>query len=640
MALSRLIRIASPWFVACLAAGPAFAAPPSATPPSATPPSTTQGAAGAPFKMVSYSDIFDLAANGTYTRTVHKIIEPLTKNGVQSNGQIQEVVATAMEHFHLVSAETIAPDGTIYKVTAKDVHTQTAPSAVDAPTFSDAKIVSIEFPHVERGSKLDITYTMHRFQPYFPNEFSGIDAVPPNQFTGHEQVEVRAPASLHLLTSVRGGYKLSKTIKGNTQIITATLENPPYHSIPGNAVSAGQFEPMFIATTFPNWQALGDAYWQRAAAKSAVTPDIKKLADEITGPKTGRAAMDALYDWATTHIRWVGIEPGLSGWIPASAGHTVARRYGDCKASETLLVALLKAKGIEAEPALIDGGSADYKLTPLVNLGIIDHVIVYVPKYHLFLDPTSGFATPGTLPAGDIDKPVILASDHSTLSRTPSGPAAYIENTTETIGPHGALIGKGTIHGTGYTDWLMRDILDQLPKAAYPHVVEQVLSHEGLLGTGSFTAAHPDDLTRPFIINDQWKAPGYYNAGHIVVLRVHKGFAFTDLGHYLASNATVSKRYPVKREVGTLHFATDLTLPSGYKILATPESGTVKTAAGSFVQTATMHGTTLHLVQTLSLDRVWYPVADRAALKSLFTQAYRLDRQQVVLERTAPKPQA
>ncbi|MDD2877043.1 MAG: DUF3857 domain-containing transglutaminase family protein [Acidiphilium sp.] len=629
MALPRLRHTALPWMLACLAAGTACAT---------TPPATHPGA-GAPFKVVTYSDTFDLAANGTYTRTVHKIIEPLTKNGVQSNGQIQEVVATAMETFHLVSAKTVAPDGKVYPVTKKDVHTQTAPSAADAPTFSDAKIVSIEFPHVERGSKLDITYTMHRFQPYFPNEFSGIDAVPPDQLTGHEQVQVRAPASLKLLTSVRGGYKLSKTVKGNTQIITATLIDPPYHAIPGDAVSAGQFEPMFVATTFPNWQALGDAYWARAAAKTKVTPNVRKLADEITGPKTGRAAMDVLYDWATTRIRWVGIEPGLSGWIPASAGHTLTRRYGDCKASETLLVALLKAKGIHAVPALIDGGSADYKLTHLVNLGIIDHVIVYVPKYKLFLDPTSGFATPGELPAGDVDKPVILASDHSKLARTPAGPASYVQATTETIGANDELQGSGSIHAIGYTDWMMRDILDQMPKAAWPHIVEKVLSSEGLVGTGDFEAANADDLTKPFMVTDHWVAPGYYDAGHIVVLRIHKGFAFTDLGHYLASNASPSKRYPVKREIGSLHFTTSLALPQGYKILATPESGTVKTVAGHFVQTATVDGSMLHLDQTLSLDRVWYPVKDRAALKTLFTEAYRLDRQQVVLERIAAKHQ-
>ncbi|HQT86314.1 MAG: hypothetical protein B7Z58_13765 [Acidiphilium sp. 37-64-53] len=620
--------------LAALMAGMSIIAAAAATPP------PTPNAAGAPFKMLSYSDTFTLAANGTYTRTVHKIIEPLTKNGVQSNGQIQELVATAMEHFHLVSAKTIAPNGKIYPVTAKDVHTQTAPSAVDAPSFSDAKIVSIEFPHVERGSKLDVTYTIHRFQAYFPNEFSGIDAVPPGQLTGHEQVEVRAPASLHLLTSVRGGYTMTRTVKGNTQIITATLDNPPYHVVPGDAVSTAQFEPMFLATTFPNWQALGDAYWSRAAAKTQATPDVKKLADEITGNKTGRAAMDALYDWAATHIRWVGIEPGLSGWIPAAAGHTLTRRYGDCKASETLLVALLKAKGIKAEPALIDGGSAVYRLTRRVNLGIIDHVIVYVPKYKLFLDPTSGFATPGELPVGDADKPVILASAHSSLARTPAGPASYIQQTAETIAPNGALHGSGTIHATGYTDWMMRDILDQLPKAAYPRVVKQVLSGEGLVGTGTFTAASADDLTKPFIVTDHWRAPGYYDPGHIVVLRVHKGFAFTAIGHYLATNASPSQLYPVKRAIGTLHFTTSLTLPAGYKVLATPESGTVKTSVGSFVQSATMHGTTLRLVQTLSLDRMWYPVQDRDALKTLFTKAYRLDRQQIVLERTNTKPQA
>lgn len=589
--------------------------------------------AGAPFKVLSFQEIFTVQPNGDYVRTVHQVIEPLTKLGVQHFGQIRTEVSTDTERFKLISAKTIAPDGKTYPVKPADVHTQTAPAAAVAPTFSDAKFVSVEFPKVEIGSKLDITYQITRFQAYFPNEFSVDDAVPYFTPTGLDRVIIHAPKSMTLLSSVRGGYVLQKSVSGDTQTITATLKNPPYHPARPDVVSPFQFGPLFVATTFPSWRAVGNAYWARAAQKAQVTPAVQKLANQIAGQKTGRAAVDALYDWTTTQIRWVGIEPGLSGWIPTAAGHTLARRYGDCKASASLLIALLKAKGIEAEPALLDAGSKNFKLSRLADLYSLNHVIVYVPAYHLFLDPTSGFAAPGELPMGDMDRKVILASDHSTMAKTPSGPSVYTQDTTETIDASGTLHGQALISATGYTDWVMRNLTAHVPAAARPRIVQAVLAQEGLVGSGNFDPSKPDDLTKAFIIKSTWSAPHYFAPGRIVTLRLDKGFAMSRPGQYLAAFDRPSKEFPVLRIVGTINDRTILTLPEGYKILAAPQSKTITTSAGSFVQTVDIKNGVLHETQHFTLNRLWYPPSDYAALRGLFSKAYRLDRQQIVLQK-------
>ena len=593
--------------------------------------------AGAPFKLLSYQDTITMQPNGDYVRIVHKVLEPLTKIGVQRLGQSRTEIATDMERFKLISAETIAPDGKIYRAGKADVHIQTAPSAAAAPTFSDAKIVSVEFPKVEIGSKLDITYQITRFQPMFPNRISMSDTVPYFGLVGLDRVIIHAPTSMVLHTSVRGGYGLHKSVSGGTQTITATLKNPSYHPMRPDVVSTYQFGPAFVFTNFPSWQAVGDAYWARAAAKSVVTPAVQKLADRVAGQKTGRAAVDALYDWTTTQIRWVGIEPGLSGWIPAAAGHTLARRYGDCKASVSLLIALLKAKGITAEPALLDAGTGDFKLSKLADISDLNHVIAYVPRYHLFLDPTSGFAMPGELPIGDIDRPVVLASTQSSLARTPSSPGAVMQNTVETIGRSGTLHGSAVIKLAGSNDWMIRDLIDHVPGAARPRLVQVMLAQEGLVGSGDFTAPRPSDLATPFIVETQWSARHYFEPGHVVTLRLEKGFAMSRLGQYLATFAQPSKEFPVLRIVGRIEHTTSLTLPKGYKILAAPSSKTITTDAGHFEQVVTIKQGVLRERQDLVLNRDWYPPRDYAALRHLFTAAYRLDREQIVLQRVAAR---
>ncbi len=111
-------------FVVTYLFGIAIAAPPAAP------------SIGAPVKLLSFKETITVQPNGDYVRTVHKIVEPLTKIGVQQFGQSHNVVSSDMENFRLITAKTIAPDGKVYPVTKSDIHTQTAPSAAAAPTFS------------------------------------------------------------------------------------------------------------------------------------------------------------------------------------------------------------------------------------------------------------------------------------------------------------------------------------------------------------------------------------------------------------------------------------------------------------------------------------------------------------------------
>src|SRR5260370_41159860 len=85
--------------------------------------------------------------------------------------------------------------------------------------------------------------------------------------------------------------------------------------------------------------------------------------------------------------------------------------------------ALLAAKGIASEYALINTNPA-YQLdaTPLV--GSFNHVIVYLPEFDLYADPTVAVSFVGRLPRADRGKPVLRVSKHQvTRARTPIGTA-------------------------------------------------------------------------------------------------------------------------------------------------------------------------------------------------------------------------
>lgn len=140
-------------------------------------------------------------------------------------------------------------------------------------------------------------------------------------------------------------------------------------------------------------------------------------ADAIAAPKTGPLA-----EWIATtqrehpdpeallletirfvqdQIRYVGIETGVSRHRPTEPTKVFERRYGDCKDKAALLVALLRAHGLQAAPALVSTrhGHILEEVTPTNSF--FDHVIVRVVTVTgmvLWVDATS------TLQGGRIER--------------------------------------------------------------------------------------------------------------------------------------------------------------------------------------------------------------------------------------------
>ena len=59
---------------------------------------------------------------------------------------------------------------------------------------------------------------------------------------------------------------------------------------------------------------------------------------------------------AYADVRYTGVEFGKSGIVPAPPQTTLERKFGDCKDTATLLVAMLRAAGFDADVALVDSG--------------------------------------------------------------------------------------------------------------------------------------------------------------------------------------------------------------------------------------------------------------------------------------------
>lgn len=148
---------------------------------------------------------------------------------------------------------------------------------------------------------------------------------------------------------------VTDTVQGNQRTITAVIEHQPAQQAENAMVDSTDFSPVFVATSLPSWEAIGATYWQQSQSKTAITPEIQRLANKITGNQTGIAAARAIYNWVAQNIHYVAVFlDEASGYIPHSATEILRNGYGDCKDHVALMQALLAAKSIQAYPVLVN----------------------------------------------------------------------------------------------------------------------------------------------------------------------------------------------------------------------------------------------------------------------------------------------
>jgi tetratricopeptide (TPR) repeat protein/transglutaminase-like putative cysteine protease len=218
--------------------------------------------------------------------------------------------------------------------------------------------------------------------------------------------------------------------------------------------------------TYPSFEFSTGTSWQRVAAEYARLSEDKlrsfdaqselakiNLKDRSRNQKI-RQIVAALHK----NVRYTGVEFGESSLVPQPPSETLKRKYGDCKDTSLLLVAMLRGAGIPAHLALLDSGPGQDLDPELPGMGKFDHAIVYIPasgsEPELWVDATAQYTQVGTLPWMDYNRWALVVDENTErLQQTPKlavaqnvhhelreftladfGPAAIVE-TDEQTGP-------------------------------------------------------------------------------------------------------------------------------------------------------------------------------------------------------------
>ena len=405
---------------------------------------------------LAYTSRLTVRADRTATQVFAKRYKVLVPNAVQPLSQQRLTYTEGAERLEILEAFTEKPDGRRIPVDPASIITRDAGSGPVVTYQHGLKERIIIFPNVEVGDIVVMTIKLETLRGPFAGQFTYADTFPRSALLTSARIVVEAPKSLDLHVKTLGAA-LSDQIEetGGIRRHTVTLTpSAPAPEEPG-AVAPIDREPSILVSTFKSYQELGLAYRASALPKAEVTPEIAALADEITRGIEGKQAQAAAIDaWVKKNIRYVAAYASLNGgFVPHDAMAVLRNRWGDCKDHATVMSALLAAKGISSEQALISAGNA-YTLPEPPTMAVLNHVILYMPELDFYADPTDTHAAFGVLSPQTYDKPVVRVSASGvTLARTPpmrTDDHAYHARTVINIAADGTVTGRTEEKGRGW----------------------------------------------------------------------------------------------------------------------------------------------------------------------------------------------
>jgi tetratricopeptide (TPR) repeat protein len=230
------------------------------------------------------------------------------------------------------------------------------------------------------GDVLHIAASISRSDPTFAGHVETAGAAWNAAPIERAHFSVRWPQGLHVeqrvtpeLPSVRpvrhNGLQGFDILQDDVEPLVFAADAPPRFAIGRLAAVA----------TFTSWSEVAGLMAPLYERASVLSPD-GRLQAEVARIRALSAdpvvQAEAALALVQDRVRYVALLMAQGGLTPADAETTWARRFGDCKAKTALLIALLHALEIEAEPVAVSSSFGDGLDQRLPMIGVFDHVLV------------------------------------------------------------------------------------------------------------------------------------------------------------------------------------------------------------------------------------------------------------------------
>ncbi len=540
-------------------------------------------------RIDSYESSYYVNHDYTYTQIISEHDIMLTSRGVEQGQRATYDYYPDSQSLQLIEAYVIQPDGQKLAVAPENIFTRSSQESQDAPGFSSSLTTTVVFPKLVVGSQTFVKWKLVQKKPPVVG-FSVLDSPSFEYPTVKETVKIALPASLKLQWKKRGDYVVTDEIQSERRIVTA----------------------MF---------------------KVLVTPEIKALANQITGKKAGIEAAQAIYNWSAKNVHYIAVyQDEAAGYVPHTSVEVLHHGYGDCKDHVVLMQALLKAKGINSYPVLVNWGESVQQL-PLWTSEQFNHVMIYLPAYNIFANPTDEYASFGELDTELTGRFVVMATEKSYVAYTPQAVAdknRYSLTSVVTISPDGTVEGQNELKFSGnFNNSIRSDFASDTPE----HIVNQLLAQTPEGGTGTLKISDGDNLNQPMTARGRWSSPAAVNMGKQAYFSTPVGidprnpYLFRD---YITSGKHLS---PMIVGASDFNWKYKILIPAGYKISHIPENSYFLNVGGKYTSSYEIGNGYILIKRHLLINKDVYSSQDYSSFKVIIYQIIKDAHSVMVLEK-------
>ena len=569
---------------------------------------------------------YRMHADGTGERDMHVVLRIQSDGAAQQFGVLSFAYASAYESPQIKLVRVHKADGTTVDTPAADVIDMSADVTREAPLYSDLKEKHLPVRSLARGDTLEYEVDTAINKPEAPGQFWGASHFSPPgtvivlseivtlEVPADKYVQVWSPNHKPTVTEANG----LRTYTWNVpQLVTAprttsddsTKVTPPKDP---DEDADGRKIPSIAWTTFHGWTEVGDWYRTLATPEAQPTDALRARANEITAKAdTPEAQVRAIYSYVSSHTRYIGIDFGIGRYKPHSAADVLANQYGDCKDKDTLLEALLHAKGFVTAPALIGAGIAPVPDVP--SPAVFNHVIttVNLPSGRIWLDSTPLAAPFQYLTAIIRDQKalVVPVDAPATLVSTPANaPYSFVERfeATGTLDAEGKMNAKMTASYRDDQEVLVRALARTVAPAEWDKASQFLSAHTGFGGTTSNTQfTNGDDIFFPIVLKYDYARHPFGDWDNLRIVPLFPALEFSPL----ESDSNAPDNDIQLGAPRTLNATSHIHLPAGFRP-DFPDPIHVKTDFATFDKTYRFEGDEIIAERNVTVLKSKIPKSD------------------------------
>ncbi|HEV7521700.1 MAG TPA: DUF3857 domain-containing protein [Candidatus Angelobacter sp.] len=261
--------------------------------------------------------------------------------------------------------------------------------------YYDMRLHQLRFTGLEKGDVVELEYSLaprRHIAPYsgYFGELVLFAGRGPEQLKRYVLI---APAAQKVFVHAEKIAPAQVSAKDGSQVFV--WEARMIAALPREPRSPGATEisPYVHVSTLGDWKQLGSWYADLVRPQFVLDQSLQsELARVTTGLRSDKEKISAIQEFVLRNTHYVALEFGIYSYKPYPVTQIYARRFGDCKDKASLMIALLRAAGIEAEIALVRTRSLGDVVAEPASIALFNHAIVYVPKYELWLDGTAEYA--------------------------------------------------------------------------------------------------------------------------------------------------------------------------------------------------------------------------------------------------------